>query len=194
MTMLKGYTIPSPGPGDGEYGGFGGYGDVRFAGFAASPAVRPYWEGQGIANTIPALNGYGEDLMELDPEAAQAQQPAAPAAISPIALVVGALAGRFFIGGLKGIVIGAAAGHMLRRKIVTGRFMGGFGLMMGPQPMPGTNPAPPVEITCVQPELPPGMGATPLAMHSDADTSRSTQQDKTGTFLIAALIGLKLLF
>ncbi len=56
MTMLKGYAIPSPGAGDGEYGGFGG---VQFAAYAQSPANHPYWEGQGIAKTIPALNGFG---------------------------------------------------------------------------------------------------------------------------------------
>lgn len=52
--MLKGYNIPRPGPGDGEYGGFSG-----FAAYAQSPANHAYWQGQGIARTIPALNGFG---------------------------------------------------------------------------------------------------------------------------------------
>lgn len=95
MTMLKGYTIPSPGPTDGEYGGFAGY--------AASPAGRSYWEGQGVANHVPALNGFGDD------------EPApmgVPLSMTPV--LAGALLG-WWLSGWKGAAVGIAAGAYMRK-------------------------------------------------------------------------------
>ena len=112
--MLKGYTMPMPGASDGEYGGFGGChgcGPSRYSGFNASPATRPYWEGQGIARTIPALDGYSylegprPDAMEGDGEMLPREQAAvreafsmpAPSSLVPFAIggAVGGLIARF---------------------------------------------------------------------------------------------------
>ncbi len=140
MTMLKGYSIPQPGPTDGEYGGFG---DVQFAGYAQSPADRPYWEGQGIARTIPALNGYGLPMPSqlngygsppLPPPpppvpppvsvtggpvgTSQFQSPAPGNGMLPpsipmpaLPIIVGAVLGRLLLGNLRGAAVGAVAGY-----------------------------------------------------------------------------------
>lgn len=114
MTMLKGYTIPSPGPTDGEYGGFAGLGDMNFAGYAASPVDRPYWEGQGVANHVTALNGFGAD----DPAATP---PVVPINMTPV--FVGAALG-WWLWGWKGAAVGLAAGVAMRKMPV----FSGFGL------------------------------------------------------------------
>jgi hypothetical protein len=137
MTMLRGYTVPSPGAGDGEYGGFGGYGSPcigcgpSFAGFAASPATHPYWEGQGIANRIPALNGYGdhplpepgalgyygEDMHSQDvlhSHDGYGSYGEDPSPLPVLPLLLGALAGRLLLGNLRGAAIGAGLGYFFR--------------------------------------------------------------------------------
>ena len=119
MSMLKGYTIPSPGVTDGEYGAFGGFGDAQFAGYAASPVDHPYWEGQGIARTLPALNGYGEDLHSQDvlhshDGYAGEDEPG----MTPV--IAGALFG-WWLGGWKGAIVGGGAGaYMCKLPVFSG--------------------------------------------------------------------------
>lgn len=158
MTMLKGYAIPAPGAGDGEYGGFGDFGASRFAGYAQSPADRPYWQGQGIANTIPALNGYGlspAQQRQYDMRRRQMQQEReqvhtsqtvhgygdpVPSSISSLSLtpttgaVGGAIAG-WLNNGVKGAVIGGLLGYFVGEKLGTPAALGAYGNeIVGPPP------------------------------------------------------------
>lgn len=111
MTMIKGYSIPSPGAGDGEYG--------SFAGYAASPTTRPYWEGQGIANTMPALNGYAE-------------VPPMPSTNGMIALA--AIAGYLFRGVKGAALAGGAAYYLTKPKTPS---LGGYGMTDRQENRPG---------------------------------------------------------
>jgi hypothetical protein len=201
MTMLKGYVMPSPGASDGEYG--------SFAGFAASPATHPYWQGQGIANTIPALNGFGAMLTGPDfytdrkgrrvytyqhsgSKGVHGYGDDAPPAMdlmSPLPLVLGAILGRVVLGNTRGALIGAGLGYFFRDKFP--RFAA-YGFMMGPRSS-ATAPVLPEVGTAeyyaaggtTQAELPDSM-----ATHADA---AGTPPSSSTPFVIAALIGLKFL-
>lgn len=63
MQMIRGYAVPRPDAGDGEYGAYSvgachGCDVPGMHGFAASPVAVPYWAMQNIDAPVPALNGY----------------------------------------------------------------------------------------------------------------------------------------
>lgn len=209
MTMLRGYVMPSPNASDGEYG--------SFAGFAASPVDRPYWEGQGIANTIPALNGFGD---ETPPDAVVNNMFSAP-----LPLALGAIAGRLVLGNMRGALIGAGLGYFFRDKFPkfagygfragehggagggpvvgsvwrsrarqkrwnAGMSLNGFGLMMGPQQ--GVTSVPEYGTA----EWYAAGGSEGQATHGDSMSTHSDSNAPASSkapFVIAALIGLKFL-
>ena len=209
MTMLKGYVMPSPNANDGEYGGFGG---VQFAAYAASPAEHPYWEGQGIARSIPALNGFGTRLTGPDfvrgrrgqreyvsthsrSEGTHGFGDALPSTLPPIPLIVGAIVGRVVLGNLRGALIGAGLGYAFRDKFAA---LAGFGNACVTNP-DGTmdcgtpyGPAPgmlPEGLTI----LPSGGYTTPAGGETSPDHSLGQQQPSNTPFVVAALVGLKFL-
>lgn len=121
MTMLRGYTIPQPGAGDGEYGSFGSYRgcsgceSAQMSGLSASPAAVPYWD-TNIMRPIPALNGFNgfgfateEDTLTMGVAGDLGQAPSD--AMGKLGLVLaGAAAGYFFGRNPIAAMLGAAAG------------------------------------------------------------------------------------
>jgi hypothetical protein len=119
MTMLKGYTTPNPGAGDGEYGSFGscaGCEASQMRGFSASPAQIPYWEGQGIARTIPALNGFGF-ATEQHVETMQTQIEQTTGESVDLKMLAGTAFLGWFFGGNRGALIGAGVGFFYGKKL-----------------------------------------------------------------------------
>ena len=125
MTMLKGYTIPSPGSADGEYGSFGYYsGDCAgcspYSDYADSPAERPYWAGQRIARTIQALNGFG-DREEIREESGATLNLGPTNVQSPASAKVS----------LGVVAFGAMLGYALGRNPIAATIGAGLGYLVG---------------------------------------------------------------
>jgi hypothetical protein len=104
MKMIKGYNIPAPGAADGEYGGFASYGE-------RDSVPGPYW---GIADPIPALNGFGDYG-----EGAPAPK-AIPTTLTPFLLAaLGAFLGNK-AKGTAGAFVGAIVGFIAAKKAGVG--------------------------------------------------------------------------
>jgi hypothetical protein len=105
MKMVKGYTLPSPDAGDGEYGGFAEY--------ASSPAVAPYWAGgnpAALMAKVPALDGVGACHgcgYGADPLATEGTITSKPALMA----LAGAGAGVLLSRNPVFVLLGAAAGY-----------------------------------------------------------------------------------
>lgn len=95
MEMIKGYKMPSPNSGDGEYGGFAAY--------SASPAVTPYW-GNVLTAPVPRLDGFGST------PSTQALGVGGQPAWAPVAPIAGAVAGYMWGKNPIAAAIGAALG------------------------------------------------------------------------------------
>lgn len=121
MTMLKGYTIPTPGSADGEYGSFGYYsgGAGGFSDYADSPAERPYWAGQRIARTIPALNGFGDREEMLEEGGATLNYGPTPQEATAAKVSLGTIA------------LGAIIGYALGRNPIAATLGAGLGFIVG---------------------------------------------------------------
>lgn len=208
MTMLKGYAVPLPGSGDGEYGSFGSCSDCGLNGYDDSPATRPYWANQRIARTIQPLNGYG-DQAEVIEESAPTQN-LGPINLAPrkAAVKLGAISLGAIIGYALGrnpiaATVGAGIAYVATKAPAA---LNGFDLnatikstvnlpvqvsrlyadSLGPPEAPRAPPAPPAMVPVSTP--PPGLQVDPSGPNSwPAMMAAETSGLSTQTMLLIGL-------